>query len=86
MGNLQRYLAHLSEVAPFTWPSRGAFRCLYGPARMPPVLPRSSADMDVQRTLRELTLADVRNITGWVAPPNPSRPAYGDAPASAPHP
>ena len=87
VGNLKRYLAHLPEVAPFTRPSRGAFQCLYGPARTPPVQPRFSAHMDVapwtrakvaldqvrqphQKTLRELTLADIRNITGWVTPPN----------------
>ena len=88
VGNLQWYLAHLPEVAPFTRPSRGAFRCLYGPACAPPVQPRFSAHVDVaprtrakvaldqvrqrhQKTLRELTPADIRNITGWVTPPSP---------------
>ena len=98
MGNLQRYLAHLPEVAPFTRPSRGAFRCLYRPARMPPVQPPFSAHVDVapwarakvaldqvrhyyQKTLRELTPADVRAITGWVTPAQPL-----DLPtATAPH-
>ena len=87
VGNLQRYLPHLPEVAPFTRPSRWAFRCLYGPARTPPVQPRFSAHVDVtprtrakvaldqvrqrhQKTLCELTPADIRNITGWVTPPN----------------
>ena len=37
VGNLQRNVAHLPEVAPFTRPSRGVFRCLHEPARTSPV-------------------------------------------------
>ena len=37
VGNLQRYLAHLLEVTPFTRPSRGAFQCLYEPTCTPSV-------------------------------------------------
>ena len=47
VGNLQRYLAHLPEVAHFSQPSRNAFRCLYRPARAPPVQPRFSVAVDV---------------------------------------
>ena len=35
VGNLQRYLAYLPEVAPFSRPSQGAFHCVYGPAWTP---------------------------------------------------
>ena len=98
VGNLQRYLAHLPEVAPFTGPSRGALRCLCRRAGTPPVQPRFSAHVDMaprargkvaldqvrqrhQKTLMELTPADVRAITGWVTPTQ----ALGFRPAMALH-
>ena len=40
VGNLQRCLAQLHEVAPFSRPSRGAFRCLQGSARSHPSWPQ----------------------------------------------
>ena len=62
LGNLQRYLAHLPEVAPFTRPCRGAFRCLYGLARTPPVQPRFSAHVDVApRARAKVALDQVRH-------------------------
>ena len=62
VGNLQRYLAHLPEVAPFTRPSRGGFHCLYGPARTPPVQPRFSAHVDVApRARAKVALDQVRH-------------------------
>ena len=47
VGNLQRYLAHLPEVAPFSRLSITAFLCLYGPVRAPPVQPHFSTAVDV---------------------------------------
>ena len=58
VGNLQRYLAHLPEVAPFMRPSHGALRCLYGPARTPPVQPRFSAQVDVAPRIRAKVALD----------------------------
>ena len=58
VGNLQRYLAHLPEVAPFTRPSRGAFRCLYGLVRTLPVQPRFSANVDVAPRIRAKVALD----------------------------
>ena len=61
VGNLHRYLAHLPEVAPLTGPPRGAFRCLYGPARTPPVQPRFSVHVDMApRTRAKVALGQVR--------------------------
>ena len=62
VGNLQRYLSHLAEVAPFARPSRGAFRHLYGPARTPPVQPRFCAQVDVApRGRAKVALDQVRH-------------------------
>ena len=60
MGNLQRYLSHLPEVAFFARPSCGAFRHLYGPAHTPPVQPRFCVHVDVAlRTGARLALDQV---------------------------
>ena len=49
-------------MAQFTRPSRGAFRCLYGPARTPPVQPRFSAHVDVApRARAKVALDQVRH-------------------------
>ena len=62
VGNLQRYLSHLPEVAPFARPSLWAFRHLYGPARTPPVQPRFCAQVDVApRATAKVALDQVRN-------------------------
>ena len=62
VGNLQRYLSHLPEVAPFARPSRGAFRHLYGPARTPPVQPRFCAQVDVApRARAKVALEQLRH-------------------------
>ena len=62
VGNLQRYLSHLPEVAPFARPSRGAFRHVYGPVRTPPVQPRFYAHVDVApRTRAKVALDQVRH-------------------------
>ena len=58
MGNLQRYLSHLPEVAPFARPSRGAFRHLYGPVCTPPVQPRFCAHLDVAPRTRAMVGLD----------------------------
>ena len=48
-------------MARFTRPSQGAFRCLYGPTRTPPVQPRFSAHVDVAlRTRAKVALDQVR--------------------------
>ena len=76
------------EEAPFTRPSRGAFRHLYGPVCTPLVQPRFCDHVDVApgtrakvaldqvphrhpKMLRELTLGDIRALTGWVTPAQP---------------
>ena len=62
VGNLQRYLSHLPEVAPFARPPRGAFRHLYGPVRTPPVQPRFCAHVEVApRTRAKVALDQVRH-------------------------
>ena len=58
VGNLQRYLAHLPEIAPFTRPSRGGFLCLYGPARTPPVQPPFSPQVDVAPRIQAKVAVD----------------------------
>ena len=62
MVNLQRYLSHLLEVAPFARPSRGAFRHLYGPVRTPAVQPRFCDRVDVApRARAKVALDQVRH-------------------------
>ena len=62
VGNLQRYLSHLPEVAPFARPSHQAFRHLYVPARTPPVRPRFCAQVDVApRARAKVALDQVRH-------------------------
>ena len=62
VGNLQRYLSHLPEVAPFARCSRGAFRHLYGPARTPPVQPQFCARVDMApRARAKVALDQVRH-------------------------
>ena len=46
---------------PLHWPSQGPFRCLYGPARTPPVQPRFSSHVDVApQTRAKVALDQVR--------------------------
>ena len=62
MGNLQRYLFHLPEVASFRQTLPSGFPLLYGPARTPPVQPRFCARVDVApRARANVALDQVRH-------------------------
>ena len=58
VGNVQRYLGHLSEVAPFTRPSHGPFRCQYGPVRTRPVESRFWGNVNVVPQIRAKVALD----------------------------
>ena len=58
VGNLQRYLAHLLEVVPFSQPSNHAFSCLHGLACTPLLHPRFSVAVDVALRVRAKVAPD----------------------------